>query len=223
MLIREAEWLGSRIFEANPQTIFPLLDAGSSTEKFRRLQQPWIDRYIFAPARARGLPVSHLDSKLAAGVDIVADLSDPSTLKRPAPTAYRSLLCSNLLEHVENRELVARALLSLIVPGGYLFLSCPYRFPYHPDPIDNRFRPDPVGLARLFPGTAVRQQAIVIDDPYLAYVLRAPLGFLLELGRLLLPFYEPQAWRRALVTMANSLTWTLRSFAATCVVLQRER
>jgi uncharacterized protein YjeT (DUF2065 family) len=54
-------------------------------------------------------------------------------------------------------------------------------------------------------------------------VLRAPLGFLLELGRLLLPFYEPQAWRRALVTMANSLTWTLRSFAATCVVLQRER
>src|SRR5438552_13681584 len=141
MLIREAAWLGLQIAQADAKRVFPLLDAGSSTEKFRNQQQPWIDRYIFAPARGQNLAVHHLDKEPAPGVDIVGDLTDPVTIEKLAGLGYRSVLCSNLLEHVQDRQHTALAVLSLIPPGGYVFLSCPYAFPYHPDPIDTRFRP----------------------------------------------------------------------------------
>src|SRR5262245_36370569 len=150
MLVQEARWFGARLAELPGPDVFPMLNVGSSTAAFRTRDQPWIDRHLFAPARRKGYVVRHLDQKPDEGVDLVGDLRDGAFLARLAALRFRSVFCSNLLEHLVNREEVARTLVDLIPPGAYLFVSCPYRFPYHPDPIDTLYRPDTGELARLF-------------------------------------------------------------------------
>jgi hypothetical protein len=221
MLIAEAKWLGRQIAELEPERVFPLLDVGSSTQRFRSIEQPWIDREIFASARHAGHLVSHLDAKAAPGVDIVADLGNPGALEGLVRRGYRSVFCSNLLEHVRNREAIARTLVWLVPPGGYLFVSCPYRYPYHPDPIDTMFRPTPTELAALFSGTRLYREAVIVGGNYFHELRRSPLATLKLLLRLLLPFYKPRGWRRALGEFRRHLPWLFRPFAATCVVLQR--
>src|SRR5439155_585361 len=130
-------------------------------------QQPWIDELIFAPARAAGRTVLHLDAKSAEGVDIVADLSDRLAISGLAAGGFRSILCSNLLEHVVDRTQIALALLEIVPQRGYLFVSGPYRYPLHPDPIDSMFRPTPRELAGLFPGTRLQREAIIKNGRYL--------------------------------------------------------
>jgi SAM-dependent methyltransferase len=222
MLIEEAKWLARQIAELEPDRVFPLLDVGSSTQRFRAIEQPWIDREIFGPARQAGHAVSHLDAKPAPGVDIVADLGDARAIEGLVRRGYRSVFCSNLLEHVEDREKIARALVGLVPPGGYLFVSCPYRYPFHPDPIDSMFRPDPQQLAELFEGTRIYREAVIQNGNYFRELQRTPLATLRLLLRLLLPFYKPEAWRRAQQEFRRYLPWMFRRFAATCVVLQRE-
>jgi SAM-dependent methyltransferase len=221
VLIEEARWLGDQLRVLDPGRVYPLLDVGSSTEKFRSLEQPWIDRSIFAPARAAKRTVVHLDAKAAPGVDIVADLGDPATVASLGKQDFKSVLCSNLLEHVADAERIALTLLELVPDGGYLFVSCPYRYPFHPDPIDTRFRPTPQQLADLFPGTRIVAQAVVRDGTYLDQVRSAPGDFVRLLARLLLPFYKPSNWLRAWTQLTNHLPWAFRRFEATCVVLVR--
>lgn len=222
MLIEEAKWLARQIAELEPDRVYPLLDVGSSTQRFRTEEQPWIDQEIFAPARRAGHPVSHLDAKPADGVDIVADLGDPLALEGLARRGYRSVFCSNLLEHVEDRDAIARALVGLVPKGGYLFVSCPYKYPRHPDPIDTMFRPTPQELAAIFDGTRLDRQAVIRDGNYLDELRRTPAASLKLLLRLLLPFYKPAAWRRAALQLGRSLPWIFRRFEASCVVLVRE-
>ncbi len=221
MLIEEAKWLARQIAELEAGRVFPLLDVGSSTERFRSVEQPWIDQQIFAAARRAGHPVSHLDAKPAEGVDVVADLGDRSALEGLRRGQYRSVFCSNLLEHVENREAIAGALVGLVPEGGYLFVSCPYRYPYHPDPIDTMFRPTPTELAALFGGTRIYREAVIRNGNYFDQLRRTPLASLKLLVRLCVPFYKPRAWRRAQDEFRRHLPWLFRRFAATCVVLQR--
>lgn len=222
MLIDEARWLGQQLHALPPDRVYPLLDIGSSTARFRTRDQPWIDEYIFAPARRSGHTVLHLDAKQDEGVDIVADLSDKDSLARLAEHRFRSLLCSNLLEHVVDPVSMARAMLELVPPDGYLFLSGPYRYPIHPDPIDNRFRPTPAELERIFPGTRLLAGAIVRDGTYLDEILRTPAAFTRLLLRLLAPFHRPAAWRVELQRFARNLPWTFRHFEASCAVLLRQ-
>src|SRR2546423_6135898 len=117
---------------------------------FRTQEQPWIDELIFAPARAAGRTVLHLDAKSDEGVDIVADLSDRHAISGLAARGFRSILCSNLLEHVVDRAQIARTLLEILPQGGYLLVSGPYRYPRHSDPFDSMFRPTPSELANVF-------------------------------------------------------------------------
>lgn len=221
MLIEEAKWLARQMAELEPDRVFPLLDVGSSTGYFRTVEQPWIDREIFAPARRAERPVSHLDAKPAEGVDVVVDLADPRAVERLAGHGYMSVFCSNLLEHVTNPEQIAQALVGLLPPDGYLLISCPYQYPYHPDPIDTMFRPTPEQLAALFSGTRLYRQAVVKNGTYFQELLRTPVPSIKLFLRLLLPFYKPRAWRQALNDVRWSLPWLFRRFEATCVVLQR--
>ncbi|MDI6779690.1 MAG: hypothetical protein QME25_05800 [Bacteroidota bacterium] len=114
MLIAEAKWLGQNIFSTEPDKIFPMLNIGSSTEEFRKIDQPWIDEHITAPAKKNNFKIINADIKKEEGVDIV-------------------------LEHMTNREQFCDSILSATPPGGYIFVSCPYKYPYHPDPIDTKY------------------------------------------------------------------------------------
>ncbi len=217
MLPAEAEWLGRRILGLDPQRAFPMLNIGSSTGSFVTVAQPWIEREIFGPLRARGSAVLNCDIKSAPGVDLVGDLQDPAFLTRLAERRFKSVLCSNLLEHVENRAAIAETLVEVLPSGGYLFVSGPHRYPHHADPIDTMFRPSPEELAALFPGTRVLAAAVVDCGTYLQYVTRTPSKFVKSVVRLGLPFYQPKEWRNAVLR----LPWLFREFQSVCLLLEK--
>lgn len=217
MLIEEARWLAARLDALEPHDIFPMYNIGSSTEHFRCVEQPYIDEYLFKPIRARRFEVVHVDTKAAKGVDLVGDLTDPDFLRDLRQLEIKSIMCCNLLEHVIDRRLVCGALLSMVPHGGYLFVTVPYRFPYHEDPIDTLFRPRIDELAALFPGTTLQVAEII-------RARRAPLEMsdsrwplFRMIVRACVPFYRPRRWYgvvRGLYDMAIG-------HRVTCVVLRK--
>jgi len=170
MLLAEARWFSRQIAELDSATVYPMCNLGSGTAEFREQVQPWIDRYLFAPARQRRQAVVHVDIQDASGVDLTGDLEDEAFLAKLAGMNFRSVFCSNLLEHVHDPKRMAARILQIVPPGGYLFVSVPRRFPYHADPIDTMFRPDPEELVGLFPGAKIERKAIVNGGTMLHYV-----------------------------------------------------
>lgn len=170
MLIEEAKWLNSVLEQIQPESGWTLLDLGSSTEYFRRVDQPYIDYYIFWPLRKLGLKIVHIDSRVAEGVDVVYDISDrdsPNVIEVVPPGDI--VLCSNLLEHVLDRQMVAQRLNALTRPGGYLVVTVPHVYRYHEDPIDTGYRPDNKELEALFsnyPFNVVHSRILDVDCGY---------------------------------------------------------
>jgi SAM-dependent methyltransferase len=157
------------------------------------------------------------DIKSAPGVDLVGDLADEEFLERLTREEFKSVLCSNLLEHVPNRARIARTLASVVVKGGLLLVSGPHRYPYHPDPIDTMFRPSVEELAGLFPETHIAASAIVQCGTYLSYVTRTPAKLAKTVLRLGLPVYRPRDWFSAVLRLA----WLHRPFEVVCVALEK--
>lgn len=217
MLITEAKWLGDKIYRLDTKKVFPLLNVGSSTGHFRKDVQPWIEQYIFAPARKNNEKVFHLDLKREAGVDLVGDLENPKFVKKLIRQKYKAVLCSNLFEHLKKRKRLAKTIFSILVKGGYLFVSCPYKYPYHPDPIDTFYRPNPSQLAKLFPKAVVIDKSIIVCGNYLSYISRSPKILVKSFLRLLLPFYKPKEW----LTLCRHLPWLFKRFEASAVVLRK--
>jgi len=210
MLVEEARWLGRRIAEQEADEVFPLLNVGSSTEAFRAREQPHIDALIFRPLRERQRAVTHADLKPAPGVDVVGDLLEPAVIERLAAMEFRSVLCSNLLEHVEDPRAICRSIVSLLPPGGYVFVSSPYRYPFHPDPIDTMLRPNIEELGALFDGTRLVCAETIRGGRYLRWPLKQPAQVLRNLLLVACPFYKPSRW-----------LWNFRSISCICAVLRK--
>jgi hypothetical protein len=194
-----------------------MLNVGSSTKEFRTVTQPWIDSYLFAPARKNGLTVVHTDIKATNGVDIVGDLTDHQFRAKLSEKNFRSALCANLFEHVTNRTELSRAIESVVTPGGLIIVTCPYKYPYHPDPIDTGYRPTPDELAQLFPSTRVVRAEIVDCGTHIERLLKNPRLLFRTLLRLCMPFYKPAMWWETLRLQA----WLFRRLLVTCVVLEK--
>lgn len=151
MLLEEAKWLKTIFDDIAPPAGSTLLNIGSSTEYFRCVDQPYIDYFVLKPLRERGVSIAHLDMRPDEGVDIVCDLTDPTNqaaIERIPPADI--VLCSNLLEHVTDRQLVAQRLEQLTTYNGILIVTVPHVYRYHPDPIDTLYRPNNRELERLF-------------------------------------------------------------------------
>lgn len=132
------------------QDVSPLLNLGSSTGRFREVIKPHIERELFGPLHEAGVKVVHSDLKEAEGVDVAGDFLDPEVRRRLKEMGFRSVLLSNLLEHVTDREGVAAACEEIVGSGGVVLATVPSSCPYHADPIDTYFRPSPKELAALF-------------------------------------------------------------------------
>jgi hypothetical protein len=195
MNLLESQWLGHRMAALPDEKLFPLLNVGSSTLEFRTQTQPYIDRNIFAPLRARGGKVIHLDIKDAPGVDMLGDLLSPAFLDKLVGMEIRSIMISNVLEHVTDRRLICDALLKVLPPGGYLFVTGPHNYPFHADPIDTMFRPSIPEMHAHFPQTALVDSAI-IDSGNWRQWNSAERGRPLwrAIARLFFPFYRPMKW-----------------------------
>jgi hypothetical protein len=221
LLIEEARWFGDSIRELasrDPDLVFPMCNLGSSSGHFRTVDQPWIEQRIFGPLRRDGQEVVHVDLKAAEGVDAAGDVLDEAFHDQLRRQGFRSILCSNVLEHVRDPRLFARRLVELVPVGGYLFVSCPYRYPYHADPLDNGLRVGTAGLAALFPGLDDVREQLVVGATAAAYVAGPAHAGRASL-RLLMPFYRPRRW----LTTFSHLLWLRRKFEISCLVLKRSQ
>ena len=85
------------------------------------------------------------------------DRGDPFIEDLPAkyPEAFNTIILVSVLEHVDNPYKVSDALFAILKPGGYLFNSTPFLFPYHPSPNDN-FRFSPQALKMIHESSGFR-------------------------------------------------------------------
>lgn len=215
---QEAKWFNKNLFSlAESDDLFPMLNIGSSTENFRTIQQPHIDNLLFKPLRDRNLTVKHLDIKDDPGVDIVGNLNDPQFIEKLSNMRFRSILCSNLLEHVENRNEICESMTQLIPEDGYIFVSVPFKYPYHADPIDTMFRPNIKSLASMFPNTVTVNGEIIDGGTYLRDISANARTFITTLAILILPFYRFDIWR----DIVKRLPWLFKKYQVSCIVLKK--
>lgn len=143
MFPEEADWIIDKLKKIDLSGVRRCLNIGSGDLTFRTQKQPHQEK-IFLFLKEKGIKVDHLDQKPGKGVDIVADIKEFSA------ELYDLIFLTNVLEHIENPELVAKRVLSLLVPPGYLFVTVPRFYRCHPDPIDTGFRPSNKDLEKLF-------------------------------------------------------------------------
>src|SRR5262245_5430908 len=119
----DAEWLAQMLVWQQADALSPVLNLGSSTRHFREVEQPHIDRVVFAPLRLRGIKVIHSDLKDEDGVDIAGDIFDPETLARIRALGPKAVICTHMLEHVEDCERLARTIVDILPAGGLFFVT----------------------------------------------------------------------------------------------------
>ena len=218
MFREEAKWLANIIYSLNPNSVFPMLNIGSSNKKFREQEQPWIDELLFKPARTKGYSVIHTDIKNDIGVDLVGDLCSLDFLKKLSEMNIQSVICSNLLEHINNREEISKIISSIVPKNGYLFVTVPYKYPYHCDPIDTMFRPNIQELSSLFPEFKIVNGEILPGGYLVQSTTTTPILYTLAmLIRLMLPIYQPLRWFDSL----KYALWLFKDISVSCVVLKK--
>ncbi len=219
MHIKESLWVGAQLAEIPDARLFPLLDIGSSTREFRTIIQPHLESSIYAPLRVRGGKVWHADIKPADGVDLVGDLLDESYVQRLRELGVRSVMVTNILHHVVERQRLIDNVLSVVPAGGYVIVSGPNRYPKHYDPIDTLFRPNVEALAACFPGTDLVRGEIIDSGNWRQWnkAERGNRSLGRTVARLGLPFYKPAEWWR----LARQSPFLVRHMRAVAVVLRK--
>ncbi|MDP7457654.1 MAG: methyltransferase type 11 [Candidatus Woesearchaeota archaeon] len=217
MLIKESQWIGKNMSAVDSSSLFPLLNLGSSTKAYRKDQQPWNEEYIFSPFRGKNQKIINVDFKNEEGIDIVGDLTDSHFLKKLSGIKFNSILCTNLLEHLEKKEALCNWITNTIPKGGYLFISCPNKIMPHGNPVDTMFRPNIEELQSLFPTMKKVQTEIITDYTYATYLSKNRFGLLKYAIKLLLPFYQPKNW----ITYVRLIPWIFKKFRVTCLVLKK--
>jgi len=222
MLRNEAKWIGDVLSALPLNVASPCLNLGSSTESFRKVEQPYIEEHIIAPGEGRGMRFIHADVKKAPGVDIAGDIFDPQFQAQLAATAPGSVLCCNMFEHVTDRPKLAEICKTLVRPGGYIIVTVPKSFPYHVDPIDTYFRPAPADIVKLFSDCELVMSDVVLDKTYWQQLLRLKLGqrlmILLKTAvYVFLPFYQWERWKGRM----HRLSWLFRPYKVSVVVFKR--
>lgn len=100
------------------------------------------DRYLVIPRPWNFLDPDYLVLNPEYGHPPIEEL--PETFSN----RFGLAIMVSVFEHVENPYIVSDAIFKLMKPGGYLFNSTPFLFPYHPSPEDN-FRYSPKALERI--------------------------------------------------------------------------
>ncbi len=215
---KEALWLQMAFSCYTVEELSPCINIGSSTKEFREKIKPHIYTYLLHPLMERGIKVIHFDLKEADGVDLAGDIYDDKVLESLKKLSPRSLLCSNVFEHVRDPVNLANRLDRLLGEKGLIFVTVPYSYPYHPDPIDTLYRPSPNLIASLFPGYNTELKAILEECTYLDEIREMEAKERLwKLLKLFFPFYSLRKW----VSQLHRLMWIQRPYRITCVVLRK--
>ncbi|HXJ01769.1 MAG TPA: hypothetical protein VNH44_11130, partial [Micropepsaceae bacterium] len=129
----------------------------------------------------------------------------------------KSILCCNILEHVEDPKVLARRCAEIVGPGGLIFVTVPYSYPHHRDPIDTMFRPSPEALAQLFrPASMLRGEIIDVGESYRGQVRRRPWILFRHISRFPFPFIGFKGWKRSM----RKLYWLFNNYRITGALFQ---
>jgi len=218
MFEAEACWLRHALEAFPPERLSPLLNLGSSSAMVRKAIQPWIDAEVFCPLRDRGVETVHVDMRELPGVDVRADLTDAADVERLSALQPNALLCSNLLEHVLEPRQLARHCLDLLPRGGLAFVTVPFSYPYHRDPIDTLYRPSLAELTELF-GSARMLDGTILGAgvSYRDAVRERPWILLRHVWRFPVPFLSFERWKRSMAR----LYWLVAEYRITCAVFEK--
>jgi SAM-dependent methyltransferase len=218
MLLEESQWIQSSIEKYFKQENFPLLNIGSSTGHFRKEVQPHIHKNIFLPLDEKGYEVIHLDMKMDEGVDIIGDLSDDGFRKTLKEKGIQSILCSNLLEHLDDPKPICNSIIDLVENKGIIIVTVPHFFPFHKDPIDTYFRPNIEELHTLFPGTTIVCSEIVASqNSYGNDMWKNKKFCMIMVARLILPFFRYSEWKY----IVKDFSRLRKKYSATCLLLKK--
>ena len=226
MLYEEAKWIGEKLLNLTKQED-KILNIGSSTAHSRTISQPHMDKYIFAPLRKNNSKIIHTDIIQDDGVDIVGDLTNKVFIQKLKNQKYNFILCSNLLEHLEKKELIVNAIEEILPPGGKAIITVPYNYPYHLDPIDTMYRPNISELRSLFKNLSFESGNIVqgrscrgetFQKNYFQQLTPQPKLFVRLFIRLFFPFYKFKVWKNTF----KSFIIMFSRFSVTCVILGKK-
>jgi hypothetical protein len=218
MFEAEARWLRCALDAFPPRRLSPLLNLGCSSTEIREIAQPWIEDQVFRPLRVRGVEVIHVDMRELPGVDVRADMTDPDDVLRLCELRPGALLCCNLLEHVVEPDRLADHCLDLLATGGLVFVTVPFSYPYHRDPIDTLYRPNPAELGDLFAGARLLDGTIIATGvSYRDAVRERPWLLLRHLWRFPVPFLSLEKWKRSMAR----LYWLAAEYRITCAVFEK--
>jgi hypothetical protein len=219
MFEREAVRVRELLLQAGADRVSPMLNVGSSTATFRTRDKPHIEAELFGPLRQSGVVVCHLDCKSGDGVDLTGDILDPALQRELAARGFRSLLLSNVLEHVRDRAGLAAACEQIVGSGGLILATVPSSYPYHADPIDTLYRPSPAELAALFRNSEPRETGTVTGRTYRETYLASGSSLLRELARTgqaaLLAIVRP----RSFASRAHRWRWHRRPYCVSMALL----
>lgn len=109
------------------------LDYGAGTAKYRNIIKPYFSEYIA------------FDIVGGPNVDVTGDVLLPPF----SDGSFDTVICTQVLEHVEKPWVVTSQIKRLLKKGGVVVVSAPFIFPYHADPYDF-FRYTRQGLESLF-------------------------------------------------------------------------
>ena len=225
MLYEESKWIGNELIKiCKPGT--RLLNIGSSNLKLRTIIQPHMDKNIFKPLIKIGVEVVHTDLQDDIGVDIVGDLTSAEFIFKLKNKKFDIVLCSNLLEHLTNRELIVNAIYEILPNNGKAIITVPYNYPYHLDPIDTMFRPNVDELKLLFSNLIFVKGALVnghsfrskrFQKNYFQQLILQPRLFSIVIIRILFPFYKYEVWKATI----KSLTKSFKQFSTSCILIKK--
>jgi len=218
MRIEEAKWIGAKLGRMSALEIGPLLDFGCSDVNSLIKTKPHIEEFVYKPLKSKGVRVIHFDLRDGPGVHISGDIYDEITACKIRDEGVKSILCANVLEHVDNPKEIISALVGALPEMGHLFITVPNSFPYHPDPIDTGFRPSPDDLVNyLPPDMRVVLAENVISTSYLQDLLSHPLREFRKLGGIVKPF----ASRERRHSSFDRLRWLFKRYKVTCLIAQK--
>ena len=218
MLKEESIWIKNLLNDHFSVNDFPLLNVGSSTEDFRKNIQPDIHQNVFAPLLKANRKVFHADIKDSKGVDLVGDLNQDSFRRELKTLSIKSVLCSNLLEHLDRPEVICKSILDVLPKGGKLIVTLPYQFPYHKDPIDTMLRPTVDEVHEMFSGTECVTSAIIEStDTYISALKANKKYHLIMIARWSMPFYKYSEWKFMIKDYFNRK----KKYSATCLLLKK--
>lgn len=201
----------------NLKTGLKFLNFGSQSAEYNK-KNSHIINFLINPIKEKHHLIN-LDLKPGSGVDIVGNIYDDVFFNKIKNEKFDCILLCNVLEHVQDIQLLCSRISSLLNDGGLVFFSGPKVYPVHYDPIDNGFRPSVNQVKELFSEFSVVSGEIVTDHSFSYYLLKSPQRIIIELLRVLTPFYRYTKWKK--VVIPKYKYWN-RIFEVTCVILKKE-